>query len=152
MLTNHYRTRDYRVARSLTDAFGPYAQLSVEKRKKLAERLLDVLCMLCFGIGAVLGRRIPRGSTAVSVFLEKPLKLSFTVEVREGNCGFDVVIPDGRRCDGLGWDELLGQIAHLTHPQLGKPRYQMLTPQEWEAHWEKVRNMSLNPAAHKEPT
>ena len=30
MLTNHYRTRDYRVARSLNEAFGPYAELTVE--------------------------------------------------------------------------------------------------------------------------
>ncbi len=30
MLMSHYRTRDYRTARTLNEAMGPYAQLNVE--------------------------------------------------------------------------------------------------------------------------
>ncbi|AJW47708.1 hypothetical protein TK49_23700 (plasmid) [Ralstonia mannitolilytica] len=71
---------------------------------------------------------------ATSYLLKKPLKLSFTVEVHDCCSGFDVVLPDGRRCDGLGWDEMLGQVAHLTHPNLGAPRYAMRTPEEWAAY------------------
>ncbi|WP_137910702.1 hypothetical protein [Ralstonia sp. 3PA37C10] len=51
MLTNHYRTRDYRVARSLTEAFGPYAELATERRKHLSDRALDWLGAICVGIG-----------------------------------------------------------------------------------------------------
>ncbi|MGA3803735.1 hypothetical protein ACI2VP_05030 [Ralstonia nicotianae] len=51
MLTNHYRTRDYRTARSMSEAFGPYATLSVEKRKRLTERMLDWLAAICVGVG-----------------------------------------------------------------------------------------------------
>lgn len=29
---------------------------------------------------------------------------------------FDVVDHQGRRCDGLSWDEMLGQVAMLTMP------------------------------------
>lgn len=31
--------------------------------------------------------------------------------------------------DHLCWDEMLGQIAQLTHPKIGEPRYEMLTPE-----------------------
>ena len=75
-----------------------------------------------------------RDDSTTSYFLKQPLKLSFTVEVRDCGSGFDVVMPDGRRCDGLGWDEMLGQVAHLTHPNLGAPRYAMRTPEEWAAY------------------
>lgn len=33
--------------------------------------------------------------------------------------------------DQLCWDEMLGQVVSLTHPQLGKERYQMRTSAEW---------------------
>lgn len=51
MLTNHYRTRDYRVARSLTEAFGPYAELTVERRKHLSDRAIDWIAAICVGVG-----------------------------------------------------------------------------------------------------
>ena len=49
-------------------------------------------------------------------------------------CGFDVVDEQGRRCNGLSWDELIGQITSLTHPAITPPRpqYAMRTPFEWE--------------------
>ncbi len=51
MLTNHYRTRDYRVARSLNEAFGPYAELNVEHGKHLSDSTLNWLGAICVGIG-----------------------------------------------------------------------------------------------------
>lgn len=51
----------------------------------------------------------------------------------ENRCGFDVVDSDGRRCGGLGFDEMLGQIVSLCHPKLGRPHYRMRTQDEWEA-------------------
>lgn len=47
--------------------------------------------------------------------------------------GYDVE-EDGKICDGLCWDEMLGQVAMLTIPpaRVGKG-YAMHTPQEWIA-------------------
>lgn len=48
---------------------------------------------------------------------------------------FDVVLEDGRRCNVLSWDEMIGQVVSLTHPKLpGEPQYPMRTIEEWEAH------------------
>ncbi|MDH2239104.1 hypothetical protein N5K27_22605 [Pigmentiphaga sp. GD03639] len=33
----------------------------------------------------------------------------------------------GRACPELTWDEMLGQIAEMTHPKIGKGRYPMLS-------------------------
>lgn len=41
-----------------------------------------------------------------------------------------VVEQGDRQNDGLNWDEMVGQVAGLTHPQLRKPHYPMLTPEE----------------------
>jgi hypothetical protein len=34
--------------------------------------------------------------------------------------------------DGLCWDEMLGQIVSLTHPDIEQPRYGMLTAEGWQ--------------------
>lgn len=73
-------------------------------------------------------------------FTERPLLDSFTVEIREG--GYDVVLASGRRCDGLSWDEMLGQIAGLTHPKIRAPHYNMRTPEEWQA-WRDDRSARI---------
>lgn len=45
--------------------------------------------------------------------------------------GFDVE-EDGKICDGLSWDEMLGQIAMLTmHPSRVGKGFAMRTPAEW---------------------
>jgi hypothetical protein len=36
-----------------------------------------------------------------------------------------------RYADMLCWDEMLGQVATLTHAQIATPRYDMLTPDEY---------------------
>lgn len=48
--------------------------------------------------------------------------------------GFDVVDEQGRRCGGLSWDEMLGQVAMLTIPpsRVGNG-FAMHTPAEWVA-------------------
>lgn len=46
---------------------------------------------------------------------------------------------NGKTCDGLGWDEMLGQIAAMTIP-LGcadkQGIFSMRTPEQWET-WKK---------------
>ena len=34
--------------------------------------------------------------------------------------------------DSLCWDEMLGQIVSLTHPDIEQPRYGMLTAEGWQ--------------------
>jgi hypothetical protein len=47
----------------------------------------------------------------------------------------DVVLPDGRRCNGLAWDEMLRQVVALTHPGLrdnwSPHTYPMATAEQW---------------------
>jgi hypothetical protein len=43
----------------------------------------------------------------------------------------------GRTADRLGWDEMLGQVAQLTHPKIGIPHYKMQTVEEYNAHEDK---------------
>ncbi len=50
---------------------------------------------------------------------------------------FTIRIGD-RYADKLTWDEMLGQIAELTHPRVDRGRYQMLTAEEWAAIKERV--------------
>jgi hypothetical protein len=54
---------------------------------------------------------------------------TITIEIDEDK-GYTVREGD-RYHDQLCWDEMLGQIAQLTHPQLGAARYQMRTEAEW---------------------
>ena len=49
---------------------------------------------------------------------------------------FDVVLEDGRRCNGLCFGELLEQITHLALPMsVRKEAYPMKTPEDWAAGW-----------------
>lgn len=43
----------------------------------------------------------------------------------------------GRTADRLAWDEMLGQVAGLTHPKIAAPHYQMQTVEEYTAHEDK---------------
>jgi hypothetical protein len=51
---------------------------------------------------------------------------------------FDVVDENGRRCDGLSFDEMLGQVVFLTIGAVAAERigcgFAMRTPEEWAAH------------------
>lgn len=64
---------------------------------------------------------------------------TITIEIREGDepgSPFDVVTEDGRRCDGLAWDEMLRQVVALTHPGIEdrvKHGYRMQTAEQWRA-------------------
>ena len=56
-----------------------------------------------------------------------------TIIVMDDNSGFDVE-EDGKICDGLCWDEMLGQVALLTvPPSRVRNGYAMKTPEEWAA-------------------
>lgn len=43
----------------------------------------------------------------------------------------------GRTADRLAWDEMLGQIAALTHSKIGVGHYHMLTVEEQNAYGDK---------------
>lgn len=47
--------------------------------------------------------------------------------------GFDVVDWYGRRAGFLSFEEMLGQVISLAHPNVGAPRFLMLTEEEWAA-------------------
>lgn len=55
---------------------------------------------------------------------------TITIVMHNGN-NFDVFVGQ-RSSNGLCWDEMLGQIASMTHPEIRKARYLMLTPEERE--------------------
>lgn len=45
--------------------------------------------------------------------------------------GSDYTVQEGETlCDRLCWDEMLGTIAELTHPAIGKARYRMETAEQ----------------------
>lgn len=46
--------------------------------------------------------------------------------------GFEV-LQGGLSSGPLTWDEMLGQVAELTHPKLGIAHYPMKTSREWKA-------------------
>lgn len=61
---------------------------------------------------------------------------TYTIEVpddddRAKGRMLDIVDERGRRCDGLAFDELIGQVINLAHPGLRKEHYLMRTPEEW---------------------
>jgi hypothetical protein len=45
--------------------------------------------------------------------------------------GFDVVEGD-TFADRLGFDEMLGQIVELLHPEIGRAHYRMMTAEQWK--------------------
>jgi hypothetical protein len=56
--------------------------------------------------------------------------------------GNDFDVHEGERYSGrLCWDEMLGQIASITHPEITRPRYPMETPEENAARFERWRAM-----------
>lgn len=62
---------------------------------------------------------------------------TLTIEIAEPGDerpGFDVVDGEGRRCNGLSWDEMLGQVAMLTtHPSRVGNGFRMQTREQWDA-------------------
>jgi hypothetical protein len=60
----------------------------------------------------------------------------------ENDKGF-AVTEAGRTADRLAWDEMLGQIAALTHSQIGKGHYQMLTVEEYTAHEDRYKTSGI---------
>lgn len=65
---------------------------------------------------------------------------TITITIEDGGCGFDVH-ENGKCCDGLSWDEMLGQVAMLTIPpsRVGNG-FAMRTPEEWAAWKELMAN------------
>ena len=57
--------------------------------------------------------------------------ITITYDDGEHGCGWDVH-EDGKCCNGLSWDEMLGQVAMLTIPASRVGRgFDMRTPEEW---------------------
>lgn len=47
------------------------------------------------------------------------------------------VTENGLTADRLAWDEMLGQVAQLTHPKVNEAHFRMLTVEEYTAHEDK---------------
>jgi hypothetical protein len=63
---------------------------------------------------------------------------TITIIVRSSN---DFDVHEGERYSGrLCWEELLGQIATMTHPLINAPRFRMDTPEEHAARWARRAN------------
>jgi len=70
---------------------------------------------------------------------------TITIVCHGGN-HFDVF--EGERyADHLCWDEMLGQVAELTHPSINRGRYRMETPEEG---WEREERLKAAAARAKE--
>ncbi|WP_038367934.1 hypothetical protein [Bosea sp. UNC402CLCol] len=66
----------------------------------------------------------------------KPITITFGTS-SAGARYFDVE-QGGKVCDGLAWDEMLGQVVTLTlQAQPGGRAYPMKTPAEWQAERER---------------
>lgn len=52
--------------------------------------------------------------------------------IQIGDDGRIEVREDGRTTDQLSWDEMLGQIAEMTHPRIQRGRYPLRTEVEWQ--------------------
>jgi hypothetical protein len=65
--------------------------------------------------------------------------------------GSDYTVQEGEAlCDRLCWDEMLGTIAELTHPAIGKARYRMETAEQREAREQAFKaRMAEHPNAAK---
>ena len=59
--------------------------------------------------------------------MKKPRNI--TVTVSENGTLFEVA-EGGRSADMLCWEEMLGQVATLTHHEIRGPRFEMLTKAE----------------------
>jgi hypothetical protein len=72
---------------------------------------------------------------------------TITITYNPGSCGGWDVEENGKTCDGLCWDEMLGQIAAMTVPpgRVGHG-YPMRTPQEWVEHRQRMAGKHLQQA------
>lgn len=61
---------------------------------------------------------------------------TITIIVTDGN---NFAVHEGERyANRLCWDEMLGQVACMTHPKINDPRYAMHTPEELAAWRERM--------------
>jgi len=77
------------------------------------------------------GTAIPFGIDVGHNCLQKLLKgaRQITIAVTENNA---FTVSEGEYfADGLTFDEMLGQVVELLHPDIAKPRYRMMTAEEW---------------------
>ncbi len=78
-----------------------------------------------------------------------------TIEIPEAgdrHGGFDVVLEDGRRCNGLNFDEMLGQVIGLAHRKLGHHQYRMESQEYWDKRFGLVRLQVPQPATGSDGT
>jgi hypothetical protein len=64
------------------------------------------------------------------VRVQKPPEQTTITITAEGPNEFTVRIGD-RHHPKMSWEEMLGQVAELTHPRIDKARFWMLTDEEW---------------------
>ncbi len=58
-----------------------------------------------------------------------PIVEIITISIEGPN---EFTVKNGERYHSrMTWEEMLGQIAELTHPKIDRPRFDMLTDDEW---------------------
>jgi hypothetical protein len=73
------------------------------------------------------------------------------VENRPNYHGFEVVDECGRTTGALCLGEVFEQVLEMIHPSMGKVRYPMLTPEQWEQRWKCVHEKApAEPLQHTE--
>ena len=75
------------------------------------------------------------------------------IEIHGDGTGGGYTVHEGDRfCDRLAWDEMLGTVAELTHPSIGKARYRMETAEQHaerqRAHRERLAEMARRAVQH----
>jgi hypothetical protein len=75
------------------------------------------------------------------------IRRTITIEIHESNL---ITVREGERyADRLCWDEAIGQVVTLTHPDIKAPRYQMRDATEQRLHEElHAARMAEIQAAH----
>lgn len=76
---------------------------------------------------------------------------TITIEIVDHGGSGDYTVREGERyCDRLCWDEMLAQVAELTHPKIGAARYPMHTAEEYaereRLHQERIAAIRGEPA------
>jgi len=79
----------------------------------------------------------------------KELKPQRTITIIINDHGYTVQEGDLYH-DELCWDEMLGTVVEMTHPAIGRPRYQMMTTQGWQK-WREYMQTPLGAEAEKKP-
>ena len=83
----------------------------------------------------------PKSDARLSPLALSHLPVSAIIITTDGQNEFTVHIGE-RYSDKMAWEEMLGQVAELTHPDIDRGRFRMLTADEWAAEYVTVGDLN----------